>query len=70
MFSRHHLDMGETSVVEHEIKLGPNLWPFCKRYHPIPQSIYEEVQKHLQEMLEIGVIRPTLSPWASAVVLV
>ena len=31
---------------------------------------YEEVRKHLNEMLEIGAIQKSNSPWASAVVLV
>ena len=66
MFSRHDLDLGETLVLEHKIKLESNLWPFCQRYHPIPQSMYKEVQKHLQEML---MIRTLLSLWASIVVL-
>ena len=70
VFSRHDLGLEETSVVEHEIKLELNSLPFCERYCPIPQSMYEEVQKHLQEMLEVGAIRPLSSPWASAVVLV
>ena len=66
---RHDLHLGETLVVEHEIKLEPNSWPFHERYHPIPQSMYEEVRQHLQGMLEVGSIRPSLSPWASEVVL-
>ena len=32
--------------------------------------MYEEVKEHIQEMLDVGVIRPSNSPWASAVVLV
>ena len=70
MFSQHDMDLGETSAVKHEIKLEPNSWPFHERYWPIPQSMFEEVCKHLQEMLEIGVIRPSSSPWASVGALV
>ena len=36
----------------------------------IPPGMYDEVKVHIQEMLEVGVIRPSNSPWASAVVLV
>ena len=43
MFSQHDLELGETSVVEHENKLGPNSWPFHESYGPIPQSMFEEV---------------------------
>ena len=32
--------------------------------------MYEEVKVHIQEMLDVGAIRPSNSPWASAVVLV
>ena len=43
VFSRHDLDLGETLMVEHEIKLKLNSCPFHERYFPIPQSMYEEV---------------------------
>ena len=32
--------------------------------------MYEEVKVHIQEMLDVGAIRPSNSPWTSAVVLV
>ena len=32
--------------------------------------MYKEVKVHIQEMLDVGAIRPPNSPWASAVVLV
>ena len=44
--------------------------PFKEWYRRIPPYQYEEVKKHLQEMLEIGAIRRSISPWASPVVLV
>ena len=44
--------------------------PFREWYRHIPPHQYEEVTKHLKEMVEIGTIRKSKSPWASAVVLV
>ena len=32
--------------------------------------MYDEVKSHIQEMLNLGAIRPSNSPWASAIVLV
>ena len=32
--------------------------------------MYEEVKVHIQEILDVGAIRPSNSPWASALVLV
>ena len=31
--------------------------------------MYEEVKVHIQEILDVGAIRPSNSPWASAIVL-
>ena len=36
--------------------------------HPLKK--YEEVRKHLQEMLDIGALQRSTSPWASPIVLV
>ena len=44
--------------------------PFKERYQIIPPHLYEEVKNHLQEMVEVGAIRRSFSPWASTVVLV
>ena len=44
--------------------------PFMDCYQRIPLHQYEEVKKHLQEMLEIGAIHRSTTPWASPIVLV
>ena len=44
--------------------------PFKERYRRIPPQQFEEVRKHLEEMVNIGAIRKSQSPWASAIVLV
>ena len=69
LFTLDDLELGHTSVVKHEIKLN-DYTLFKERYRRIPPHQYEEVKKHLKEMLEIGAIRKSNSPWASAVVLV
>ena len=69
IFAVEDLELGKTNIVKHEIHLD-NYVPFKERYRRIPPHQYEEVKKHLNEMLEIGAIRRSNSPWASAVVLV
>ena len=69
LFILNDLDLGKTSIVKHTIKLM-DYTPFKERYHRSPPLQFEEVRKHLQEMLEIGAIKCSNSPWASAVVLV
>ena len=61
--------MGKTDLVKHVIKLDSYVH-FREQYQWIPPHQYEEVRKHLNEMLEIGAIWKSNSPWASAVVLV
>ena len=69
LFALNLKELGKTSLVQHEIKLSDRT-PFKKRYRRIPPPQYEEVRKHLQEMLDIGAICRSTSPWASPVVLV
>ena len=61
--------MGHTSMVKHKIRLD-NYTPFKERYCKIPPSLFDEVRNHLKEMIEVGAIQKSNSPWASAVVLV
>ena len=69
LFAMDSLDLGKTDLVKHHIELS-NYAPIKDRYRRIPPHQYEEVRKHLKEMLEIGAIRRSNSPWASPVVLV
>ena len=69
VFALKSLDMGHTSLVKHKIKLD-NYTPFKERYRHIPPNLFEEVKNHLKEMIQVGAIRRSNSPWASAVVLV
>ena len=55
LFALNLKELGRTSLVQHEIKLSNNI-PFKERYRRIPPHQYEEVRKHLQEMLDIGAI--------------
>ena len=68
IFSTGITDIGRTNLVEHEIKLHDNI-PFREPYRRIPPGMYEEVRQHLKEMLEIGAIRKSSSPYCSNVVL-
>ena len=68
-FSRTDMDLGRAANVKHHIILTDPI-PFKERYRRIPPQLYEEVRNHLQEMLKLGAIRRSCSPWASAIVLV
>ena len=69
LFALNDLELGKTSKVKHEIKLS-NPVPFKDRYRWLPPHEFDEVYNHLQEMLKVGAIRKSASPWVSPVVLV
>ena len=63
------MDLGKCNILKHDIKIT-DPQPFKERYRRIPPHLYEEVKAHPQEMVEVGAIRRSFSPWPSAVVLV
>ena len=69
VFSKDDMDMGRTNLVKHHIKLTDPV-PFKEAYRRIPPQMYDEAKAHIQEMLDLGAIRSSNSPWASAIVLV
>ena len=64
-----NLDLGKTTLTKHKITLT-NQMPFKECYRCIPCHMYNDVRAHIQEMLDIGTIYRSHSPWASTVVLV
>lgn len=69
VFSQHDMDFGHTNKVKHHIKLSDNT-PFKHRARPIHPHHVDAVKKHLQELLDSGVIRESESPFASPIVVV
>ena len=69
LFALDDLELGKTDLVKHKIELH-NPKPFKESHRRIPPHQYEEIRKHLKEMLEVGAIRKSNSPWCSAIVLV
>ena len=57
-----------TNVATYKIDTGGSL-PIRSVPYRIPQRLEEEVNKEIKKMLEMGMIRPSASPWAAPVVL-
>ena len=69
LFSERPTDIGKTSILKHNIKLTDDT-PFKEPYRRIPPGMYAEVREHVKEMLDVGAIRPSQSPYSSNIVLV
>ena len=62
-------EMGCTDTTEHVIEVTNNE-PFKERFQQIAPPMVDEIQQHIQEMLDGGAIHPSQSPWCNAVVLI
>ena len=58
-----------TNLEKHEIRVVDNK-PFKEQFQRIPPPMTDEVWTHMKEMLEVGAIHPSQSPWCKTVVLV
>ena len=60
---------GTTSLTQHHIKLTSDQ-PVRSRQYPVPYSLRESLKKNIADMMKMGVIRESSSPYASPVVVV
>ena len=63
------VERGETDLTEVHINTGDAV-PKKQPVRRVPFAVRQEVAKQLQKMLRDGIIQPSSSPWASAIVLV
>ena len=69
VFKLESNELGCISAIEHEIHIE-NDEPFKERFRHIPPPLLEEVCASLRDMLEVGVIHSSQSPWYNVVILV
>ena len=69
IFAIHPDELGRTNIVQHHIETGDHP-PIRSRPYRVPYAQKETIEKHIEDMLHRNVIQPSVSPWASPVVLV
>ena len=60
---------GKTELLEHDIKLS-TAEPVRSKGYPIPYKTREIMESDIDEMIELGVIETSISPYSSPIVLV
>lgn len=69
IFAKSDVDVGHFTRLKHRIDTG-NARPIRQPPRRTPLGFQTEEERHLQQMLDAGIIRPSQSEWASPVVLV
>lgn len=69
IFSRHSLDCGEAREFVHSIRLTDDR-PFRMPYRRVPPAHYQQLRRVLSDMEERGIIRKSISEYASPLVMV
>jgi dUTPase len=67
IFAKKTVELGKAVRIKQKIKLSDDT-PFQDRTRRVPPGMYDEVKRHINEMLACGAIRHSDSPWASNVV--
>lgn len=68
LFAKSNSDLGCIDIVRHKIDTETNR-PVKIPPRRVPTHLTKEIDKHLDDMLERGVIEPSNSPWSAPVVL-
>ena len=69
IFSTSEFDLGRTDLVRHTINTGDNQ-PFKQQLRRHPMAYLPIIDEHVDKMLANNICEPSISPWASNVVLV
>ena len=69
MFSLNNEDIGQTQLVTMDIDTGDSP-PVCQKPYTLPLKHYSWVQQEIETLEQAGVIKKSISPWASPIVVV
>uniref|UniRef100_A0A9J8D001 Gypsy retrotransposon integrase-like protein 1 n=1 Tax=Cyprinus carpio carpio TaxID=630221 RepID=A0A9J8D001_CYPCA len=60
---------GQTNVLQHDIRTPPGV-VVRQRPYRVPEARRQAIEEEVQQMLKLGVIEPSRSPWSSPIVMV
>ena len=69
VFSLNNEDIGHTQLVTMDIDTGDSP-PVCQKPYTLPLKHYSWVQQEIETLEQAGVIKKSISPWASPIVVV
>ena len=69
VFSLNSQDIGRTNLITMQVDTGDNP-PICQKPYTLPLKHYSWVQQEIEMLEHTGVIKKSISPWASPIVMV
>ena len=69
VFSINNEDIGHTQLVIMDIDTGDSP-PVCQKLYTLPLKHYSWFQQEIETLVQAGVIKKSISPWASPIVFV
>ena len=69
VFSLNNQDIGRTQLVTMHVDTGESP-PICQKPYTLPLKHYSWVQQEVETLERAGIIKKSLSPWASPIVVV
>ena len=69
VFSKNSSDLGKTDVLRHRIDLTDDT-PVKEKACRVPPTMIDELKQHISQLLDMGVIEESTSPYSSPIVIV
>ena len=70
LFMKHKADIGRCTIAKHTVELEPGAVPHREGARRMSPAKAERANQEVQNLLALGKIQPSLSPWASGIVMV
>ena len=70
LFMKHKADIGRCTIAKHPVELEPGAVPHREGARRMSPDKAELANQEVRNLLALGMIQPSLSPWASGIVVV
>ena len=70
LFMKHKADIGRCTIAKHTVELEPGAVPHREGARRMSPEKAERANQEVRNLLALGMIQPSLSPWASGMVMV
>ena len=70
LFGKHKADIGRCTIAKHTVELEPGAVPHREGARRMSPEKAERANQEVRNLLALGMIQPSLSPWASGIVMV